>query len=493
MSYWQDEPEIEPSEVELYANDMGSIVRKRKMIRDAGMFYEAGRAITGKPRSSDRKHGAPHDYEMETYGEVYKKVEIVYRGINATADHVMQPGYRLVGGMDEERELLLDWTEYISFHGILHDVVRHLMIWGNCFIEVVKDDSWGVSELKLLDPDSMYVYASETGDIIGYIQHPKSKRWRGENTLKDYQRKKGRRQRRWKQEVVDSYPKAIVFDPDEIIHVKWNDMPDSYYGVSTIEPMMRTLTTYIGMLQDISVMIRRYGSPMIVWKLGTPEMPADKKMMKDFQKGMDQRNIGTDPVVPGIVEWDVVSAGERAMDIEPYVRSLRDDMFAGIAVPEIVLGGTSSGARAGSETQLEAFSRKISEIQKLIEDLCKNQIFPRVLGLGIKPFTRAEWVSIPNLIFNPPETTEQKYLRISTLMSNNLVTIEEAREMLDLDPELPDGERAIDLQVLLKKMGGNNESTRNPGDTGPPKSSDRDRDKTSAQEPRQIPEPQRGR
>ena len=481
----------EPLPIEMINSDAARYMASQILLQ------EAGRGIVGVPRPSDRKWGAKHDYNLKTYGEIYKKVEIVYRGINVTAQHVMAPGYRILGGDGGNLEKIREWSEYIGLHHTLHNVVRHLMIWGNCFIEPVVDKKkrtdWNVLELKLLNPDTMYVYAKEVGDIIGYIQHPKSRRWRNQlGRLPEKLRSTGRTYRSWKKEVKNTDPNAVVFDAKDIVHLKWNPMPNSYYGVSPIEAMKRTLTTYVGMLQDLSVMIRSYGTPMIVWKMGSPERPASEKFMREFRKAMTDRNIGDDPIIPGIVEWEVVSAGEKAMQIEPYIRALRDDMFAGIAVPEVLLGGTSSGGFAASEIQLEGFSRRMIELQQFLSDMCRKQLFPRELDIGVAPFSRPEWSSIPTLLFNPPETTEQKYLRISTIINSNLGTIEEGREMLGLDPDIPEGERMIDLQKELKELEGQIAATR-ANATGPAKTTDRAKDKTSSQKAKKSPAPQQGR
>jgi len=477
----------QPSALELFGSDAG------KRMRWTQSFTEMGRASVGMPKAGDRVRGAEHGYNKKTYGEIYKKNEIVFRGINTTADHVLQSGYRIIGDDDEAQKKVRDWSEYIEFHRILHDVVKHLMIWGDCFIEVVEDDDadWGIAELKLLHPHSMFVYVSETGDIIGYIQYPDSKRFRDPTDLSPRRYTTGRTQRGWKAEVKAANKDAIVFDHWEIIHLKWNAMPNSYYGLSTIEPMKGTLTTYVGMIQDMSALIRRYSAPMVVWKIGTPEMPASGQMMRDFEAGMRKRNIGDDPVVPGIVEHEVLGAGTKAMDLDPYIQALRNDLFAGVAVPEAVLGGNTKGSSGGDEIKLEAFSRKIGEVQSQLSDACRKRIFPRQLGVtdGKDPINRVEWNKIPRLVFNPPETTEQRYLRVSTIINSNIGTIEEGREMLQMYPtDVPEGERAMDQQMEITKHAADvapNVGT--PGTTGPSASSSRQKDKKSAQKPKTGP------
>ncbi len=488
--YVKDEsfPLAAPTDLELFSSDAG------KKMRMETAFKEMGRAVVAIPRSGDRVRGAEHEYNKKTYGEIYKKNEIVFRGINTTADHVLQSGYRIIGNDEKSQDSVREWAEYIQLHKILHDVVRHLMIWGDCFIEIVEDKDpkgWGIVELKLLHPHTMKVYASESGDIVGYIQHPDGRRMSNDPTnIKPRSQTTGRRQLSWKQEVKRADKNAIVFDPWEIIHLKWNSMPNSYYGTSTIEPMKGTLTTYVGTMQDMSALIRRYSSPMVVWKIGTPEMPASGTMMRDFERAMRKRNIGDDPVVPGIVDHEVIGAGQKAMDLAPYIQALRNDLFAGIAVPEVVLGGNSQSS-GGDEIKLEAFTRKVGEIQSQLSDECRKYMFSRQLKItdGKNPITRKDWGKIPLLVFNPPETTEQKYLRVSTIINSNIGTIEEGREMLQMYPtEIPEGERAMDQQMEITKHAADvapNVGT--PGVTGPSASSSRTKDKTSAQKPKTGP------
>lgn len=222
---------------------------------------------------------------------------------------------------------------------------------------------------------------------------------------------------------------------------------------------------------------------MIVWKIGTPEEPGSSKMLSAFESSMRKRNIGEDPVIPGIIEWEVISAGEKSMNIEPYIRALRDDLFIGIDAPEVVLGGTASSGSAGDEIRLEAFSRKIMEVQEFLGIKCKKELFLRVLGHDVyDPLDRKDWKALPNMVFNPPETNEQKYLRVSTGIDGNVISFQEGRIELGYPPEFAEGhERMIDLELKLTEAKDRVMQTGEPGKTGPAKKSTRTKDKEKAQ------------
>lgn len=491
-------PIFGPTAAELWAGD-----ESVKVARDKA-FREAGRGIAGLPSASDRRLGVKHPTEFETYEKIYNKDGIVFRAVNTTADHVMQAGFRVIGDSKENVDKLKEWMEYIGFHPYMHEVVRNLMIWGNSFTEIVPEKGtkrnpilgWGVMELKPLNPDTMYVYRYETGEVIGYIQRPKSRRWlwhktRGKTSLPNRKRSTGKKHKTWKAEVKTAYPDAVIFDPEDISHLKVNQLPSAEYGISPIESIKSTLITYLGVMGDISVIIRRYGSPKIIWRLGTEERSPSRQMIDDFHSSMTGLNVGDDIVVPAIVNWQTLDAGLKVMDMAPYIQYLRDDLFAGFGVPEMIMGGNISSAQKGAEIQLEAFTRRVIEIQRFLEIRCRREIFPRVLGLGTAPFTRDVWRKIPKLIFNPPDTIERIVLREITQHTAGIKSTEEIRDTLGYTPPLPVGETGIDLQMKVAQSKAAMPNVNVPGTRGPGQTTGGGKDdKKAAQKPKGLKAPE---
>jgi hypothetical protein len=462
-----------PTEAELWANDQSIIIGQEKR------FAEAGRAIVGSPRPSDRWRGTEPDFNMETCEKIYLKSPLVFQAVNKTADHVMQAGFRIQGEDADNIKLIKEWIEYIGFHSFLHEVVRDLMIYGNTFNEVVleKDlkstDSgsglgWGIAELKPLNPKTMRVYRYETGEVIGYIQRPPNRRWRlDKSRLPDRKQSTGQKQKHWKQEVKEKLPDAVVFDNDQIVHLKLNQLPSAEYGISPIEPVKESLTTYMGVMGDVSAIIKRYGSPKVIWRVGTPDRPPSKKMVDDFHASVTALSIGDDISVSGVVDWDTLDSGLKVMDMAPYIQFLRDDVFAGIGVPELIMGGNVTSAEATAEVILEAYTRKIMLMQRFLEIACRRYFFSRVIGIGTWPFTREDWASIPAIRFNPPETIEKSYLREVTLGTAGIKSIPEIRDTLGFVPDMPVGKTMIDLQKELAAVGSAQPNAQRPGERGP--------------------------
>jgi hypothetical protein len=419
-----------------------------------------GKGIVGSPGKTDRISGVPHEYDMDLYTGLYKGDSLVFRGINITADHAMQPGFTIDGGSDINRKLIQDWVEFIGLNSLLHDTIKALLVWGNAFFEVVKSDEWFGITLKPIPASTMYVYRTETGDIIGYVQVPKQRRFirtkRGYipfrlklpkiKTMSDLETEA---KRGWKGLVREAHPTAIPFDEDEIIHIKDNVLPGGEYGLSVIEPMLSSLTIYQGMRIDIGVISRRYAAPKTLWLVGDENMPATDEMMDSFKYYMDIQNIGDDVVVPSWIKFEVLGAGQMTMNLEPYLAMLRNDVFAGLSVPEVLMGGVGKGNLASTGIQLESFSRRIIVLQRLLSNTNRRKIFPRVLKIEM-PISRSDWQTIPMLQFRPILTEEQKYLRSMNLYASNVVSREESRKIIEL-PEDVDGHMALDDQIKLEQ------------------------------------------
>ena len=425
---------------------------------------EMGKGVTGSPGISDRIRGVPHEFDFDLYEALYKTEALVFRGINITAHHVMQPGFSIEGGDTKSGELLTDWSDFIGLDHLLHETVKSLLIWGNAYFEVIKDhdNEFGVVDLKQIPPSTMYVYRTETGEVIGYIQVPKTRRFfngRGNflqtkqrlklPRVKDLADLKTEKKRGWKGQVKEAYPGAVPFDAEEIIHIKDNAMPGAEYGLSVIEPMMASLTIYQGMRLDIGVISRRYAAPKILWLIGDENTPASDDMMDSFFEYLSVSNIGDDIVMPSWISFNVLGAGEVAMKMESYLQMLRDDVFAGLSVPEVLMGGNIKGTLASATIQLESFSRRIVVIQRMLAHIARKTIFPLVLGMDSE-LSRSEWTNIPSLTFRPMVTEEELMLRATNLYTNGIASREEVRRLLRL-PEDPDGHMWLDDQVELAK------------------------------------------
>lgn len=491
VMYFIEGPDV-PSENELWASDRSAAQTVDQR------FLEAGRAVAGSPRPSDRRVGSPHPFDMETYEKIYEGSPLVFQAVNKTADHVMQAGFRIQGTDAKKVQQIEEWIEYIGYHQFLHEMVRNLMIWGNAFVEVVMekdlkktDDGfnlgWGIAELKPLNPNTMKVYRYETGEIIGYIQKPKSRRWKFDKSkLRDRKRSTGQKHKHWKTGVKKAYPGAVVFDKDQILHLKWNQLPSAEYGISPIEPVKEDLITYMGVMGDISAIIKRYGSPKIIWRIGSVERPPSRKMVDDFHEKVMALQVGDDISVSGAVDWSTLDAGLKVMDMEPFIGFLRKDVFSGLGVPELIMGGNVTTGQAGAEISLEAFTRKMMEIQRFLENMSRYALFPRVLGVGTWPFTKKDWATIPTLGFRPPETIEKSYLREISLHTAGLKSTEEVRADLGYEPPLPVGQTGPDIQMDLAKAGSMMPNINRPGERGPAQTTGKSGsdDKKKAQKPK---------
>lgn len=429
-----------------------------------GGLDEMGKSVTGSPGISDRIRGVPHEYDFDLYEALYKTEALVFRGINITAHHVMQPGFTIEGGDEKKKELLFDWADFIGLENLLHETVKAVLIWGNAYFEIIKDhdNEFGIIDLKPIPPSTMYVYRTETGEVIGYIQVPKTRRFlQGKGSflrikqmlklpvIKDLADLQTEKKRGWKGQVKTTYPGAVPFDVDEIIHIKDNETPGAEYGLSVIEPMMASLTIYQGMRLDIGVISRRYAAPKILWLIGDENTPASDEMMNQFFSYLNASNIGDDIVMPSWISFNVLGAGEVAMKMESYLQMMRDDVFAGLSVPEILMGGNIKGNLASATIQLESFSRRIVVIQRMLAHITRKIIFPLVLGMD-STIKRSEWSSIPSIVFRPMITEEQVMLRAKELYASGIASREEVRRLLRL-PDEPIGHMWIDDQKELAK------------------------------------------
>ena len=177
-----------------------------------------------------------HNYEA-----LYKTEALVFRGINITANHVMQPGFIIEGGTKENRKKIQAWAEYTGLEIIFHDLIRSLLMFGNSYYEIIDNDSdakkndseFKVEHLKAVPPGTMFVYRKETGDVIGYVQIPKTRRFFKQyrsylkvkmalsNTLSSYQMKDELDKNF--ESLLDETGEYMVGEESETLYKQWMD------------------------------------------------------------------------------------------------------------------------------------------------------------------------------------------------------------------------------------------------------------------------------
>ncbi|MDP3758695.1 MAG: hypothetical protein Q8Q86_03175, partial [Candidatus Daviesbacteria bacterium] len=181
--------------------------------------------ILSKVNEGVRQTATTVDYSSVNYTKlenIYKTDQLVFQAVNIISTFAISKGYEYVMSESTDEEILMkdkivSLDNSVGLPKLLTDIVRHLHIYGNAYLEIVysRTDNKKVVSLALIDPKTIAfkkkgtgeLDLDESGNIIGFIQTVNAKK--------------------------------IELNPNQIIHFRINTIADSLTGTGVIEPLAK--------------------------------------------------------------------------------------------------------------------------------------------------------------------------------------------------------------------------------------------------------------
>jgi hypothetical protein len=340
------------------------------------------------------------DYEeLEKY---YYAEPLIYQGINLIADYVLSPGFRLSDVSGEETkqlEYIRKWCDFVNIEDIIHRMVREWLIFGTIYLEFdIKNNM--VQRLVFLHPSTMGVNRDDYGRIKSIVQTSTSLT-------------AGRERIEWKGNKLKN-----------ILYLPWNEIGIGPYGTGLIEPLLSLLKIKRSIEQDIAILIKRYGTPMRHFKVGTDKFPAKASAVDEVKSALEDYERGQDLITRHNVSVETIES-KMQIDVRRLYEVIFDNIIVGIGVPKSFLGLGETSNRAVAQIQLIGFDRRIARIQQRIKQILEELIFPRVLEVA--GFKREERIVVN---WNPlGMLSEIDFANaLKALVDSGIISKEEARE-----------------------------------------------------------------
>lgn len=387
------------------------------------------------------------------YERAYYADPTLFRAVNVIAFLCISYGYyfgypfvnKKISKKDENAlELITEWSNYVNLPRVFVAIIIDLIVFGNAFVEKIYDseplgeNGWGIEELKILHPTTMYIERGETGDVIAYWQRTSSLAHTAGTTL----------------ETLTFKPtsKDIKIYPEHMIHIDWNNFTNSTYGISSMMPLIDTLNMKLGMKEDLAFLVQRWAEPFIAWLVGNEAYQSVSTNHLNLVKTIlatqaDDKNVA----LPWYVKPEPITVGNEAMDISVYLDFTNAELLKGVGVPDLLLG--QSGGAGGSsretsaEMRMESFVRFLKTLQTHLTNIFRRRCLPDLIyyptpdkkavdkagryrakgNLKIKP---KRWKKIPTIKWRVIEKVSDMRLRLEALVNAGIIEVEESREEL---------------------------------------------------------------
>lgn len=347
----------------------------------------------------------PPGTAWDLYSLVYERSSLVYNAVNNTADFAIQAGFDFDASGDAKNKII-KWMDDVDFELILANIFKQLQIYGNAYLDISN-----IKFPKLLPPKSMFVRVEKGGDddglILGYAQ------------------------------MIDGGLKKIEFTPDQIIHFKYNDTTNNFYGMSELKPVLGALTRYANWTEDLGEILHRFASPYLHHKVGVPEMPASQTQLDNYTAAINQRLPGQDLITSGAVDIKVIQGTQGMIQMDNLVKSLQDEIIAGLRIPEIFARGGVNSNKAVGDIEMQAFDRKVKALQKTVSLMLEDYLFPKL--------TSGKAIMIWNEFSVEGEKTRAERLQIMVTAG---VPLNVALEMVGWRTWVDEVNKAVEVQEI---------------------------------------------
>ena len=316
--------------------------------------------------------GEEHPFDFKITEGVYKKFGFFTAVVDKYVDYVIGPGFYVTHKDERILKVINDFMRDVNFDTQLRAWTKEALIKGNGFLELGGDKDKGISGMKILNANYMYVNRDDKGKILGFNQYT--------GGFKKFDKQK-----------------VIPFTPEQIAHVAFNRTADDAYGMGIGYAGLESINYLLKQNKDMhQIMERKANSPLHA-KLGKvdgnvkiiPKAADVTAFGKEMETMGNKTNWATDP----LVDLSVVDFGNMG---DKFSTSLEFDLNMLIYIFQIpaVLLGMANIAEGLAEVQMDGFQRRIQSIQAELEKIIEGQIFKRVLesnGFSTEEHVEFDW------------------------------------------------------------------------------------------------------
>lgn len=259
----------------------------------------------------------------------YKKNVIVYRCVHLIARSISAVEWCLRKETNENKidetiykHKMLDIinkpnaTQYKNT--FMETAISYLLLGGNCYIVVIRDDQNLPKELHLLRPDRVRIIPGKNSLPLGY----------------EY--RLGR-----DSQVFEVDPKTGFSD---ILHIKLFNPLDDWYGMSPIEVVKSSIEQHNAIAQQNTAYLKNGGRPSgaLMYKsaLDSKKRTALKEDIKNLYEG--GRNAGKILILEGDFEWKEMGLSPKDLDFIAGKDLSAKEIATAFGVPPILIGSMST-------------------------------------------------------------------------------------------------------------------------------------------------------
>lgn len=391
----------------------------------------------------------PVDYR--TLEKLYRRDSDTFAAINHLVKTFMSSAYSVKCEDVNTKRWIEEFLYQARFDIILRKIVLHTCIYGNAWVELVKNSKDKIVAFDHIDP-KMMDFARDSRSYILYDAYNNPQYYvqmmPAGMTIPDS--KKDREVQQTSPRIRDTSGSGLKFYTDEVAHFTTWTVGDQLDGVGLIEPMWNALMAKIQIEKDWGVAMKKATSPLLVGYVGNDIHRPTKTSMDKMTSILRDATSQSVMALPFPDKVEYVTADIQSL--EPHLGYYVDKVSAATGVPKpYIVGSGDQTPRSTFKGLNLGYERNIMEMQKNIAYSVEKQIF-RLLC------EQYHLKGNPMLIFEPPsiEYMDSKQARLveyanAGLLLPDIEIRDIIRRMENLPPEPPGLEKKIEAKAAKAK------------------------------------------
>lgn len=239
--------------------------------------------------------------------------------------------------------------------------------------------------------------------------------------------------RSWQQEV-DGGDKPIKFKPEDIIHIYYKREKGKAFGTPFLLPVLDDIRALRQAEETVLRLIYRNLNPLLHIVVGTDNIPAQESEVEVVRTEFENMDLEAGFVTNERVRIEAI-ASDKIIDAHSYLKYFEQRVFTGLGVSELMMGRGNTANRSTGDNLSGEFLDRVKAFQRVMAIFVDEFIIKELLMEGgfdpvLNPDDDVDFVFKEIDI----DAKIKKENHIVFLYEHNIITEDEARQMLGLDP-----------------------------------------------------------
>lgn len=384
----------------------------------------------------------PSPYDFDRIMQAADTDSYVKQALAKYRELFWKENWKIIGENQEAVSYLYQRIDFMEmamkrpFLDFLIEVSDQLFKFGNAFIVKARGD---ISEYfpNTLSP------ISSTQPVVGYYLIPTEQ----VRILRDKYNRPKSYQQATDPLTYSPTDRDPVWTADRVIHLYFDKKTGRAFGTPFLSSVLDDVIALRQMEEDIQNLVHRELFPLYKYTIGTAEQPAEPDEIEKASSELENLRSEGGLILPFRHNIDIIGSENAALDATSYLDHFKERVAVGLGVSPHHLGMSMNGGNRSMTDRLDtALYDKVKQYQKQFSEMIRVFILNELLlEGGYDPMVNPTEDSISDRCyfrFNEidVDTQVKKETHIIQKYVNSIVTLDEARIELGVDPEYDESE-----------------------------------------------------